>query len=1099
MKKNIFVKLVALMLCAVFAVPSLHAEADKKNRKAMPKTAGSPIRTYLNINNISTVLKNDGTADIDVAEQNSGLVFPKGSRKTAIFLSGLIWGGRVGGELRVGGSEYRSGLQGGKILSPGVAEDPDLPKNRIYRVRPDYKTGDLSSEVREEGLSEDMIREQYDRDWREWPAADGAPYEDNNGNGRYDPDTDIPGVKGADQTVWFVCNDLNTGLTTNMFGTNPVGIEMQVTVWAYAQQGALGNMFFKRYVIINKSTNTFEDVYVSQWADPDLGNSTDDFVGCDTTLSLGYVYNANAVDATYGDLPPPAAGFDFFQGPIVPSPGSTAIFKGKVIDGYRNLPMTAFFYFARGDATVADPTLGDPAGAAQYYNFVRGRIGLTGDPFVDPNTQRPTSFALAGDPVTRSGWIDGQILPPGDRRMGLASGPFTMAPGDTQEVVVAEICAGAIPGVDRISATSLLKFYDRQAQLAYDNFFDLPVPPPAPAISISELDREIVINWGSNQSAVQATERSNSKGFAFQGYNVYQLPSTSATIANARRIATFDVNDGIGKIEDFVFDTQTGVVAKRVQQFGNDSRIQRFISIRNDEIRGGAPLVNGMRYYFAVTAYSFNPDPNAVPNNLENPLAILTVVPRSPSPGVRYEKVYGDTIRSTKAGPGDGNVLALVVDPTRTTGAAYKVVFSSSGGETVWNLVRTMAGRIDTVLVNQTNQTGDDASPIVDGLLVKVFGPAREFKTLSMTSNGNGPIQETVGFDVTPAPFFRAYSADWYRDVALGDATVLNLPNGMTSKGGWYFIVAGGPTIVDHDPAVNRWTRDGELFSVAIPNDYEIRFTARGGKAWLAYTNNKLIDVPFELWYTGIGTKDDPSDDIRMMPWINDSNGNDVFDFKLDHQASGGNNDPYSDWIYFMMPEANAPPGEAAYQRAVVRSADPNYAGDIEIEHLARVVIMNWNMHQGTGGENEMPEAGTTFRIEFSKPSRPGADSFTFVAPPVVVDQELAKLDVKDMNVFPNPYYGVNTEELNKYQRFVTFNHLPDKATIRIFNLAGVLIKTIQHDQLGSQFERWDLANEFGLPVGSGLYIAYIDMPELGTTKILKLAIIQERQILDRF
>ena len=26
----------------------------------------------------------------------------------------------------------------------------------------------------------------------------------------------------------------------------------------------------------------------------------------------------------------------------------------------------------------------------------------------------------------------------------MASGPFTMAPGDTQEVVVAEICAGAV-------------------------------------------------------------------------------------------------------------------------------------------------------------------------------------------------------------------------------------------------------------------------------------------------------------------------------------------------------------------------------------------------------------------------------------------------------------------------------------------------------------------------------------------------------------------------------------------------------------------------------------------------------------------------------
>ena len=51
----------------------------------------------------------------------------------------------------------------------------------------------------------------------------------------------------------------------------------------------------------------------------------------------------------------------------------------------------------------------------------------------------------------------------------------------------------------------------------------------------------------------------------------------------------------------------------------------------------------------------------------------------------------------------------------------------------------------------------------------------------------------------------------------------------------------------------------------------------------------------------------------------------------------------------------------------------------------------------------------------------------------------------------------------------------------------------------GDQFQRWDLQNENGLPVASGLYIAYIDMPDLGTTKILKFAIIQEQQILDRF
>jgi hypothetical protein len=125
-------------------------------------------------------------------------------------------------------------------------------------------------------------------------------------------------------------------------------------------------------------------------------------------------------------------------------------------------------------------------------------------------------------------------------------------------------------------------------------------------------------------------------------------------------------------------------------------------------------------------------------------------------------------------------------------------------------------------------------------------------------------------------------------------------------------------------------------------------------------------------------------------------------------------------------------------------------------------------------------------------------DVFSFSAPSVTTDKALAKNDVSDINVFPNPYYGVNTEELNKYQRFVIFNHLPERATIKVFNLAGIQVREIRKNSVG-QFERWDLANESGLPVGSGLYIVHIDMPDLGATKILKLAVVQEQQILDRF
>ncbi|MDX9925702.1 MAG: hypothetical protein RBS48_13170, partial [Ignavibacteriaceae bacterium] len=109
------------------------------------------------------------------------------------------------------------------------------------------------------------------------------------------------------------------------------------------------------------------------------------------------------------------------------------------------------------------------------------------------------------------------------------------------------------------------------------------------------------------------------------------------------------------------------------------------------------------------------------------------------------------------------------------------------------------------------------------------------------------------------------------------------------------------------------------------------------------------------------------------------------------------------------------------------------------------------------------------------------------------------KEDISRINVFPNPYYGANPQEINKYQRFVTFSHLPAEATIKIFNLAGQLVAHIEKTNPESQFVRWDLNNDAGYMVAGGLYLAYIEMPELGKTKVLKIAIIHEQPILDRF
>ena len=133
----------------------------------------------------------------------------------------------------------------------------------------------------------------------------------------------------------------------------------------------------------------------------------------------------------------------------------------------------------------------------------------------------------------------------------------------------------------------------------------------------------------------------------------------------------------------------------------------------------------------------------------------------------------------------------------------------------------------------------------------------------------------------------------------------------------------------------------------------------------------------------------------------------------------------------------------------------------------------------------------------WTEPNRT-ADAFTFTAPSVTSDAALAKEDIRLINVYPNPYIGFNPAETNRYAKFVTFNHLPRKANIRIFNLAGVLVRTIVKDD-GTQFAQWDLNNTADFPVSAGMYIAYIDMPDLGVTKSLKLAIAPERQYLDRW
>ncbi len=1289
--------LLIIILGMVLLMPKI-INAKRNNKKEKPgpaKVSASQVANVrIDINNLNALESNVGYSDYNLNSSAEGLEFPRGSGDNAVFEAGFLWGGFVPGDpqVRVGGSAYITGLEPGPILANGQPADPTDPKWSIYTTRPDVYPGgptvDLSGEVAAyaeggQAVTQASLRAQYEYDWTNWPAAGtsndlGAPFLDKNNDGKYEPNIDIPGVPGADQTNYFVANDEDATNTLQLYGAKPLGIEIHVTYWAYNQQGALGDMYFKKWDIINKGYQKYniDSMFVSFWTDVDLGYANDDLVANDTALSMQIVYNGEASDPVYAPLPPPADGFDFFQGPTVPgTPTDSAIFieppfSFTYIHGKKTLPMTAAYAFINGSATLGDPNQGDPSGSTQFYHFFNGEVGLTGVPFKNPITGKSTPFIYSGDPVTGTGWLDGITYPPGDRREGMASGPFNLAPGDTQQVVVAEIFAGAIPGVDRLSAISLLRFYDVTAQESYNNFFQIPSPPPPPKIQIVQTKNKIVLDWGENLSAVAATENYSSLGYKFEGYNVYMLPppnQVDPSKSSPRRLATYDVVDGVLKIEDQHFDASSGAVLPYISEFGNDTGIKRSFVDSTDPFNGNQPLVNGVAYKFAVTAYGYNP--NGVPHALENPMSAteVTVVPQMPNPGVTYQPV-GNFSNVIHNGTADATVDVNVVNPNNATGDKYQVSFHneiySLGSNAVWKDVTPPSKRMGKVtdltgsslsstagwdetkglftihyLVNVVSANGDYCDGVklqlptsvnIDSIYEPVsnntgnpipytYNKATNtmvFSTVNPDSlaSGDSTYRTTAGVfaggeDIqivvhSPATLpiiahYTMYDDNWgdengyyaglvdvngvdsvktinsqvitqhqwnVTDLTTGNVVLKNqtIYNGADvyaqnyyfantglygpggSSGSKVSNVGAGENVIFNGIRVNvngnftapttigSLTLNGQPLGINASGPWQVYdFTDFGlngtanatlsiynGNVTVGATDINSLQQDYELKWTGVlATKVVNGDTITytksggQMATLFGASGYSIADHPLN--PNPGSNKPFMIRIPFEV--WNTTKNEQV--NLLVYDREGKWpSNDFQVWNtIDRMYV--WAVNTKYNSTTPLDPAGTTvadsatwnwvffasqfktgddLKITYNNPLQIGKDTYSFTIPKSSYSADKAKTDVTKINVFPNPYYGINSLETSKYNRFVTFSHLPAKAIIHIFNLAGVMVRTIQHTD-GTQFQTWDLKNDSGLPVGSGLYIAYIDMPDIGQTKILKLAIIQQQQYPDHF
>jgi hypothetical protein len=718
-------------------------------------------RFYMDVNNVRTVLLSSGDVwwDLTKGVYEIPKVAPgSGIRPVSAIFAGAVWlGGKDNvGNLKVACQTYRDAQHTdfwpGPLKEDGTtnselcekwdkhfvvtAEEINIAINLYRQAVANNSSVDCGS------LPENV---------RGWPAQGNkyfagihqfslprtsqglAKFRDQNGDGNYDPcggDFPIIDVKGCetvtaipDQMVFWIYND-NGGVHTQSARSRAIQMEVQVQAFAYKTNDELNDMTFQRYKLINRALTDIDSTYFAMWVDPDLGCFQDDYVGCDTTRNLMYVYNQDAFDgivgcvcatptanvATYCDKVP-ILGVDYFRGPNNEA--------GKEIG------MSSFTYYLNSGECNPLPGTTDPSTAVEYYNYLTGNW-RDGTPFTfggsgyASGSGKRIKFAFPDAPnQTGASWsMCNANLPCGDRRTIQASGPFKLKPGAINELIIGVpfVADQAYPCPD----IRRLQEADDIAQALFNNCFKIFNGPDAPDMSFIELDREIIMvltNKTDTSLTNNAFEKYLERGtkippteadsmYKFQGYKIYQLREENISAADfsdptkARLITTVDVKDGLGIKDVFNWKQETE------QNFGNPIYIPQ-LALPKDNDKGirhtfkvtedlfsktdDKRLVNHKKYYFTAVAFGFNTYKKFDPRTGIGQKEVLVVGRRNignVSKGFSSYEVTPRPIVDTKLGAkyGDGPVI------TRLDGVGNGGLFIDMSEET---LNQILAGSFD--------------------------------------------------------------------------------------------------------------------------------------------------------------------------------------------------------------------------------------------------------------------------------------------------------------------------------------------------------------------------------------------------------------------
>lgn len=966
---------------------------------------------------------------------------------------------------------------------------------------------------------------------------------DKNGNGKWDADEDKPDLIG-DETVWCVFKDSNLD-RGSMRAAKSMGIEIRQTIFGYKSYSDLGNILFIRYELLNTGlvADELDSVYFSFSCDQDLGAYENDLAGCDTLLNAGFGYDLN-YDARYGNSP--CFLVDLVQGPFSFLPGmsyndlnNNGIFDEgidevldtayqnygpqlgiKKIPGAANLPMTSF------NSTIkSHPTYHDPYTDSSIYSSLKG-LDNFGDPFdpcamqfgefrggVDCSKANP-KFLYSGDPVADYGWIKTRQT---DTRLYVNSGPFKLNKGEPVEIIGAYVMGRAETSLLSVNEA---KRIDKLAQYLLDNNFSVAASPPEVLPKVFSAENAIKLLWETFDHADFSFRDYDEFGslindLRFEGFEVYmyRTPSTQEAVngqTNKIKIASYDIRNKVGNVyyEDIISGERKLLFEKGNQLdsllYGNHQTGRIELEIDKDPFTNAA-LVKGKTYYISVVSYALNQNflEKLYPQRSDNDYYTI-----SPDAFIGYTTseelfingragiVLGDDmnipVRSSIElkhirGTSDAAAVYSIIDHENTKNNDYEVGFikdsSSQSYKLLWRVTNQTSGEVVLDSVDVYNQK--QPVYLADGVLLDIEW--LQPKLLDETSSGISWLKPE-----------RAGTGAIYIGVDIDT----NMFAGFINNGSRSSIT----TFENVRKVELRFGQQGMAYRY-VKSDGSLKYLYRQDDPVFG---SGFVEVPFTAW-----VKDEKYGEeyqlavgyLERMPSegdtanYNDEKWNPGYDMSDSHEYIVIFSSPYDpaggNVVY-----TGTGTGSVASKNADITSgylisrADPNY---IITDSMAAVAKSPWfdamylvalELDQSVDLNNFNPAGTYTININYPLTE---ADKFTYT--PSIKFSSAEKKNLFDkINVYPNPFFGINgLAGDDPEKQFITFINLPEKVDINIYTLAGSLVRTLNENDksnLASPFIKWDLRNENGLRVGSGMFMAVVGSPGLGK-KILKFSVIQ--------